>query len=100
VEDDAEKHQLMVHVTKLFEARLRSAAVAQDRRVELRIDDMLPPAWNFEPLPKSVARLHFAAFACIMLAHPLVSCTERALRARRLAVNKFHHKLHDFWVGR
>jgi transposase len=69
--DDAEHHEMMLHVVKLSKAK-RGFVLLPRRWVVGRSFAWMTRsrrlAKDFERLPKTVAGLRFAVFACIMLA--------------------------------
>jgi transposase len=70
-QDDAEDHGIMLHVVKLSEAKRGFVLLPRRWVVERSFAWMTRfrrLAKDFERLPKTVAGLHFAVFACIMLA--------------------------------
>ena len=70
-QDDAEDHGIMLHVVKLSEAKRGFVLLPRRWVVERSFAWMTRfrrLAKDFERLPKTVAGLHFAGFACIMLA--------------------------------
>ena len=70
-QDDAEDHGIMLHVAKLSEAKRGFVLLPRRWVVERSFAWMTRfrrLAKDFERLPKTVAGLHFAVFACIMLA--------------------------------
>jgi transposase len=70
-QDDAEDHWIMLHVVKLSEAKRGFVLLPRRWAVERSFAWMTRfrrLAKDFERLPKTVAGLHFAVFACIMLA--------------------------------